>query len=79
MPLDWTDNKSTLVQVMARAVKQQAIIWANVDSVLCHHMALLGNDELALGRFEWNLRQVILKLILTSHGCHYMNITDDDW
>ena len=28
------------------AVKQQAIAWANVNSILCHHMASIGPNEL---------------------------------
>ena len=43
MSLDLTDDKSTLVQVMAW---QQAITWANVDPDLCRHMASLGPNEL---------------------------------
>ena len=39
MPLDLTDDKSTLVQ---------AITWANIDSDLCHQMASLGLNELIL-------------------------------
>ena len=38
--------KSTLVQVMAWAIRQQAITWTNVDPVLCRHMASLGHNEL---------------------------------
>ena len=37
MPLDLTDDKSTLVQV---------ITWANVDPDLCRHMVSLGHNEL---------------------------------
>ena len=36
-----TDDKSTLVQVMAKA-----IAWANVDPDLCPHMTSLGHNEL---------------------------------
>ena len=44
MPLDLTDDKSTLVQVMAW---QQAITWANVDPDLCRQMTSLGlHDKL---------------------------------
>ena len=45
MPLDLTDDKSILVQVMAGAVRQQAITWANVDPYLCLHMVSLGHNE----------------------------------
>ena len=44
--MDCSDGKSTLVQVMAWAVRQQAITWANVDPDLCCHMASLGHNEL---------------------------------
>ena len=47
MSLDLTEDKSTLVQVMACAVRQQAITWASVDLDLCHHMASLGHNEFA--------------------------------
>ena len=46
MPLDFTNDKSTLVQVMAGAVRQQSITWANVDPDLCRHMVSLGQNEL---------------------------------
>ena len=41
-----TDNYLRLVQVMAWYLRQQAIIWANVDPDLCHLMASLGNNDL---------------------------------
>ena len=37
MPLDFADEKSTLVPV---------ITWANVDPDLCRHMVPLGHNEL---------------------------------
>ena len=45
MLLDIND-KSILVQVMAVAIRQQVITWANVDPHLCHHMASLGHNVL---------------------------------
>ena len=42
MPLDLTDDKSTL------AVRQQAITWANVDTDVCRQMASLGLNELSV-------------------------------
>ena len=36
MPLDLTNDKSTLVQVMA---------WANFDPYVCRHMVSLGLNE----------------------------------
>ena len=38
-----TDDKSTLVQVMAFAIRQQAITWADVDPDL---LSSLGRNEL---------------------------------
>ena len=37
-----TDDKLALVQIMAWLF----IAWANVDPVICHHMASLGHDLL---------------------------------
>ena len=45
MPEDRTDDKSTLVQVMLGAVKQQTITWANVDQDNYHHMLSLCHSE----------------------------------
>ena len=49
MLLDFTDDQSTLVQVMVWC--RQA--WANVGPDLCRHMASLGHNEL-----RWSLLQV---------------------
>ena len=46
MPQNTINDKLILVQVMLGAVRQQAITSANVYPDLCHHMALLGDDEL---------------------------------
>ena len=46
MSLHLTDDKSTLVQVMAWCRQQEAITWTNVDPDLCRHMASLGHNEL---------------------------------
>ena len=48
MPQDTFDDRSTLVQVMALCLQQQAITWANVDQDLSGHMASLGHKELSL-------------------------------
>ena len=45
MPENATDEKLTLVQVMA-CCHQQAITWTNVDPDICHHMASLCHNEL---------------------------------
>ena len=49
--LRWTpknsfDEKSTLINAMAGAVRQQAITWTNADSDLCGHVVSLGHNEL---------------------------------
>ena len=43
-----TDDRSTLVQVIACCHQQQAVIWANVNADLCHHMTSLGHNVLKL-------------------------------
>ena len=43
-----TDDRSTLVQVIACCHQQQAVIRANVNTDLCHHMASLGHNVLKL-------------------------------
>ena len=42
MSLDRTDDKSTLVQVIAWCRQPQAITWVNVDPDLCRHIGSLG-------------------------------------
>ena len=42
MPQDLTDDKSTLVRVMAWCRQATTITWANVDSVPCRLMVSLG-------------------------------------
>ena len=46
MPQDLTCDKSTLDQVIAMAIRQQAINLTNVDPELFHHVASLGHIEL---------------------------------
>ena len=57
-----TDDKSTLVQVMAGAIRQQAITWTNVDPDLCRHKASLGHNELTVLQQDcteqWTVTQV---------------------
>ena len=48
MPQNLPDEKSKLVQVMLSAIKQQAIICANVHPDLCRHMTSLCHTELIL-------------------------------
>ena len=57
MSLDFTDDQSTLVQV---------INWANVDTDLCRHMALLSHSELRLNSIDANLYRIICRQ-LESH------------
>ena len=45
MPLDLTDDKSTLVQVMAWCRQATTITWANADPDLCHQMVSLDLNE----------------------------------
>ena len=46
MPMDLTDGKSTLVQVMAWYHQATShYTWANVDPDLCRHMVLSGYNE----------------------------------
>ena len=56
MSLDFTDEKSTLVQV---------ITWSNVDPVLCHHMASLGHSGLTA--YVYVIRDKVPAII--SVGC----------
>ena len=44
MSLDFTDDKTALVQVMAWC--RQATYWAKVDLDLCRHMASLSHNVL---------------------------------
>ena len=48
MPQDFIHGKSKFiwVQVMDWCLQEQAITWANVDPVFCHHLASLGLNEL---------------------------------
>ena len=48
------DGKSTLVLKVAWCLQHQAIIWANADPDLCHHMASLCHIELrAVVTSDW--------------------------
>ena len=64
MPQDTFDDMSTLVQVIALCLQQQAITWANVDPDLSRHMASLGHREL-------NRHQTILHSFLN----FFLNLT----
>ena len=66
MSLNLTDDKSTLVQVMAwcrhsRPSGSKPFTWTNVDLDLCHHMASLGCEDLIyLCIFSWILINIDL-------------------
>ena len=68
MSLDFTDNQSTLVQVMFGAVRQQAITWAKVDPDLCRHMASLGPNELKLIPLKWLAHLLEYSLLLYDYN-----------
>ena len=48
MPLDLTDDKSTLVQVMAWCRQATSHYLSLVDPDLCRHMVSLSHNELRL-------------------------------
>ena len=76
MPQNFTDEKSTLVQVMAwcRQVTshyliqcwQQAITWSNVDSDLCRHMVKRPFDIIPVGGSLCRLRKSLSDIGLIS-------------
>ena len=47
LSLNLTDDKSTLVQVVAWHLQGTTITWANVDPDSSHHMASLRHKELS--------------------------------
>ena len=61
MPLDLTDDKSTLVQVMAWGRQAQAITWSNVDPDLCRQLAPLAHNELP--NIWQNVRKLLFLLV----------------
>ena len=66
MSLDITDDKSTLVHVMAWCYQaRQAITWANFDSDLCHHLASRAVIEVlpSLTMFVIYLQQIFVLLL----------------
>ena len=68
MPQDLTDDKSTLVQVMAcGAVRQQAITWANIDRDLCRQMLSLGLNELNASIYLGHLSMQLMVATLNHH------------
>ena len=54
-----------LIQVMACAVRQHAITWANVDRDLCRPMASLGHNELISNNFHLS-KQTLLQIWILS-------------
>ena len=63
MPQDLTDDKSTLVQVMAWCRTQQSITWTSVDQDLQWCMVSLGPNKLNAHMANQE-QQVILQEIL---------------
>ena len=56
MAQDLTDNKSTLVQVMAWCRQTTSHFWTSVNQDLQRHMASLGPNELRLILRHWDNR-----------------------
>ena len=55
-PQNPNDDRSTLVQVMNGAIKQQAITWTSADQDLCRHKASPGHNGLnKLARHKGNM------------------------
>ena len=51
MPMGFIDDKSTLVQVMVVAVRQQAITWTSFDPDLWCHITPTNHTELMISLF----------------------------
>ena len=47
MPQNLTDDKSTLVQVMAWCRQAKAVTWTSVDQDLQRHMVSVGPNKLS--------------------------------
>ena len=67
---------SALVQVMSAAERQQAITWAIVDAVLCHHMASQGHN-MCLPNPVWNKISEQSRIIMhrSVHWTHRGRVT----
>ena len=48
IPHDFTDDNSTLIQGWIGVFKQQAMICANGDQVLCRYIVSLSHNELII-------------------------------
>ena len=72
MPLDHTDDKSTLVQECLGAVRQQTVTRANIDPDLCRHLGSLGHNELI---WQSSLQFAQLVILTESNGNDYLNNT----
>ena len=73
MPQNTINDKSAMVRVMLIAVRQGAIIWANVDTNICHQLASLGHNELIkveeqIPLLEWALCLVLFTYTGRTHG-----------
>ena len=71
MSLDLTDEKSTLVQIMAWCRQATTITWANVDPDLCLHMASLGPSEIII--------LVIFKLMSSIHWVSHIKLLSGEF
>ena len=49
--------------------RQQAITWASVDPDLCHHMVLLGYNELIVDEDPWNWKTQGMFCIISGIKC----------
>ena len=73
MPQNLTNEKSTLVQVMALCHQ------ANLDPNFCHHMVLLGHNELSYHyeRFGFFFSTISVTLVMmTSSNGNIFHVTD---
>ena len=66
MSLDFTNDQSTLVQVMAWCRQATTITWANVDPDICRYMVSLGYNELIHQyiQFPYNIHNYVICIIL---------------
>ena len=76
MSLDFTDDQSTLVQVMAWCCQATShnlsqcwpkSFWANVDPNLCHHMVSQGQNELNSSLVPSRCKDIFKNLILNNN------------
>ena len=71
MSLDLSDDKSTLVQVMAWCHQATSHYLCNVDPNVCCHMASLGHNELNLNTNTCTLKDHLRIQWITSKHLHH--------